>query len=134
MADNIPSSDTCFPNIPTTPAKNKTRSYLYKIQRLPRFLSHPRHTAMTHRGCFHPMLWPDLLRCFQKARSHSRVRLPCSEIEFVQRVSVRYPRKLRSASGSSWLIKGNKKKGKAQSRRYQRQATRINCDYTRLVL
>ena len=26
------------------------------------------------------------------------------------------------------------KKGKAQSRRYQRQATRINCDYTRLVL
>ena len=35
---------------------------------------------------------------------------------------------------SSWLIKGNKKKGKAQSRRYQRQATRINCDYTRLVL
>ena len=38
------------------------------------------------------------------------------------------------ASGSSWLIKGNKKKGKAQSRRYQRQATRINCDFTRLVL
>ena len=37
-------------------------------------------------------------------------------------------------SSSSWLIKGNKKKGKAQSRRYQRQATRINCDYTRLVL
>ncbi|MBS6455642.1 MAG: hypothetical protein KH376_07870 [Holdemanella biformis] len=36
--------------------------------------------------------------------------------------------------GSSWLIKGNKKKGKAQSRRYQQQATRINCDYTRLVL
>ena len=35
---------------------------------------------------------------------------------------------------SSWLIKGNKKKGKAQSRRYQRQDTRINCDYTRLVL
>ena len=32
------------------------------------------------------------------------------------------------------LIKGNKKKGKAQSRRYQRQSTRINCDYTRLVL
>ena len=31
-------------------------------------------------------------------------------------------------------IKGNKKKGKAQSRRYQRQATRINCDFTRLVL
>ena len=30
--------------------------------------------------------------------------------------------------------KGNKKKGKAQSRRYQRQATRINCDFTRLVL
>ena len=27
-----------------------------------------------------------------------------------------------------------KTKGKAQSRRYQRQATRINCDYTRLVL
>ena len=27
-----------------------------------------------------------------------------------------------------------KKKGRAQSRRYQRQATRINCDYTRLVL
>ena len=38
------------------------------------------------------------------------------------------------ASSSSWLIKGNKKKGKAQSRRYQRQATRINCDFTRLVL
>ena len=38
------------------------------------------------------------------------------------------------ALSSSWLIKGNKKKGKAQSRRYQRQATRINCDYTRLVL
>ena len=38
------------------------------------------------------------------------------------------------ASGSSWLIKGNKKKGKAQSRRYQRQDTRINCDFTRLVL
>ncbi len=37
-------------------------------------------------------------------------------------------------SSSSWLIKGNKKKGKAQSRRYQRQATRINCDFTRLVL
>ena len=37
-------------------------------------------------------------------------------------------------SSSSWLIKGNKKKGKAQSRRYQRQTTRINCDYTRLVL
>ena len=37
-------------------------------------------------------------------------------------------------SSSSWLIKGNKKKGNAQSRRYQRQATRINCDYTRLVL
>ena len=37
-------------------------------------------------------------------------------------------------SSSSWLIKGNKKKGKAQSRRYQRQSTRINCDYTRLVL
>ena len=37
-------------------------------------------------------------------------------------------------SSSLWLIKGNKKKGKAQSRRYQRQATRINCDYTRLVL
>ncbi len=36
--------------------------------------------------------------------------------------------------GSSWLIKGNKKKGNAQSRRYQRQATRINCDFTRLVL
>ena len=36
--------------------------------------------------------------------------------------------------GSSWLIKGNKKKGKAQSRRYQRQSTRINCDFTRLVL
>ena len=35
---------------------------------------------------------------------------------------------------SLWLIKGNKKKGNAQSRRYQRQATRINCDYTRLVL
>ena len=35
---------------------------------------------------------------------------------------------------SLWLIKGNKKKGKAQSRRYQRQDTRINCDYTRLVL
>ena len=35
---------------------------------------------------------------------------------------------------SSWLIKGNKKKGKAQSRRYQRQSTRINCDFTRLVL
>ena len=35
---------------------------------------------------------------------------------------------------SSWLIKGNKKKGNAQSRRYQRQATRINCDFTRLVL
>ena len=35
---------------------------------------------------------------------------------------------------SLWLIKGNKKKGKAQSRRYQRQSTRINCDYTRLVL
>ena len=27
-----------------------------------------------------------------------------------------------------------KTKGKAQSRRYQRQATRINCDFTRLVL
>ena len=38
------------------------------------------------------------------------------------------------ASNSSWLIKGNKKKGNAQSRRYQRQATRINCDFTRLVL
>ena len=38
------------------------------------------------------------------------------------------------ALSSSWLIKGNKKKGKAQSRRYQRQATRINCDFTRLVL
>ena len=38
------------------------------------------------------------------------------------------------ASSSSWLIKGNKKKGNAQSRRYQRQATRINCDFTRLVL
>ena len=37
-------------------------------------------------------------------------------------------------SSSSWLIKGNKKKGKAQSRRYQRQSTRINCDFTRLVL
>ena len=37
-------------------------------------------------------------------------------------------------SSSLWLIKGNKKKGKAQSRRYQRQATRINCDFTRLVL
>ena len=37
-------------------------------------------------------------------------------------------------SSSSWLIKGSKKKGKAQSRRYQRQATRINCDFTRLVL
>ncbi len=37
-------------------------------------------------------------------------------------------------SSSSWLIKGNKKKGNAQSRRYQRQATRINCDFTRLVL
>jgi len=37
-------------------------------------------------------------------------------------------------SSSLWLIKGNKKKGKAQSRRYQRQDTRINCDYTRLVL
>ncbi len=46
-------------------------------------------------------------------------------------------------NASSWLIKGNKKqitKGKImqffqkQSRRYQRQATRINCDYTRLVL
>ncbi|WP_215634548.1 hypothetical protein, partial [Coprococcus comes] len=37
-------------------------------------------------------------------------------------------------SSSSWLIKGNKKKGKAQSRRYQRQVTRINCDFTRLVL
>ena len=37
-------------------------------------------------------------------------------------------------SNSSWLIKGNKKKGKAQSRRYQRQSTRINCDFTRLVL
>ena len=36
---------------------------------------------------------------------------------------------------SSWLIKGNKKKAKEnQSRRYQRQATRINCDFTRLVL
>ncbi|MEE0818387.1 MAG: ATP-binding cassette domain-containing protein [Coprococcus catus] len=31
-------------------------------------------------------------------------------------------------------IKGNKKKGRAQSRRYQRQATRINCDFTRLML
>ena len=40
----------------------------------------------------------------------------------------------RRVSSSSWLIKGNKKKGKAQSRRYQRQSTRINCDYTRLVL
>ena len=38
------------------------------------------------------------------------------------------------ALSSLWLIKGNKKKGKAQSRRYQRQATRINCDFTRLVL
>ena len=38
------------------------------------------------------------------------------------------------ASSSSWLIKGNKKKENAQSRRYQRQATRINCDFTRLVL
>ncbi len=37
-------------------------------------------------------------------------------------------------SSSSWLIKGSKKKGKAQSRRYQRQVTRINCDFTRLVL
>ena len=37
-------------------------------------------------------------------------------------------------SSSLWLIKGNKKKGKAQSRRYQRQSTRINCDFTRLVL
>ena len=37
-------------------------------------------------------------------------------------------------SSSLWLIKGNKKKGKAQSRRYQRQDTRINCDFTRLVL
>ena len=27
-----------------------------------------------------------------------------------------------------------KTKGKAQSRRYQRQATRINCDFTRLML
>ena len=27
-----------------------------------------------------------------------------------------------------------KTKGRAQSRRYQRQATRINCDFTRLVL
>ena len=41
---------------------------------------------------------------------------------------------IRKDSRSLWLIKGNKKKGKAQSRRYQRQATRINCDFTRLVL
>ena len=41
---------------------------------------------------------------------------------------------IRKDSRSSWLIKGNKKKGNAQSRRYQRQATRINCDFTRLVL
>ena len=41
---------------------------------------------------------------------------------------------IRSGQTSSWLIKGNKKKGKAQSRRYQRQVTRINCDFTRLVL
>ena len=46
---------------------------------------------------------------------------------------VEYAKNLKP-SASSWLIKGNKKKGKAQSRRYQRQATRINCDFTRLVL
>ena len=44
------------------------------------------------------------------------------------------PAQSRRELNSSWLIKGNKKKGKAQSRRYQRQSTRINCDFTRLVL
>ena len=37
-------------------------------------------------------------------------------------------------AGGGVVLIGNKKKGKAQSRRYQRQATRINCDFTRLVL
>ena len=55
--------------------------------------------------------------------------LTCSKV-----TATTTPVRSRRASSSSWLIKGNKKKGKAQSRRYQRQATRINCDYTRLVL
>ena len=39
------------------------------------------------------------------------------------------------ATNSSWLIKGEQKEREMQqSRRYQRQATRINCDFTRLVL
>ena len=51
-----------------------------------------------------------------------------------QRITYHYPAQNLRAWSSSWLIKGNKKKGKAQSRRYQRQVTRINCDFTRLVL
>ena len=61
--------------------------------------------------------------------------LPCGAWSICWRATARITQRPKArASSSLWLIKGNKKKGKAQSRRYQRQDTRINCDYTRLVL